>query len=159
MKHALLLGLAAAFTLTAQAGAAPGPVVRTFASPTAAIAQTVTVPAGYDTIYLSGVIADLPKAPAPPADAEAQATSVFTKIGAILKSQGLSEADVVSMTIYMAGPPEGGRMDFAGMMKAYTKFYGTAAQPNKPARSTVQVANLALPGALLEVEVTAVRAK
>ena len=44
-----------------------------------------------------------------------------------------------------------------GMMKSYVKHYGTAEQPNKPARSTVQVQALAAPGALLEVEVTAVR--
>jgi enamine deaminase RidA (YjgF/YER057c/UK114 family) len=81
---------------------------------------------------------------------------VFTKIGASLKAVGLTEADVVSMTIYMVAP-EGQRMDFAGMMKSYTKFYGTAAQPNKPTRSTVQVAALASATALLEVEVTAVR--
>jgi len=48
-------------------------------------------------------------------------------------------------------------MDFAGMMRAYLKHYGTPGQPNKPTRSTVQVAALAAPAALLEVEVTAVR--
>ena len=156
--RALFCGLAAALAFSAQANAQPGPVVRTFAKPDAPIAQTVTVPAGYATVYLSGMIADLPKPPAPMTDAQTQAESVFGKISAVLKAQGLSEADVVSMTIYMATPPDGGRMDFAGMMKAYTKFYGTPAQPNKPARSTVQVINLAAPGALLEVEVTAVRA-
>ena len=39
------------------------------------------------------------------------------------------------------------------------KYFGTADQPNKPARSTVQVAALVTPGALLEVEVQAVRNK
>jgi enamine deaminase RidA (YjgF/YER057c/UK114 family) len=45
------------------------------------------------------------------------------------------------------------------MMAAYTKFFGTAEQPNKPARSTVQVAGLVAQGALVEVEVIAVRSK
>jgi 2-iminobutanoate/2-iminopropanoate deaminase len=32
-------------------------------------------------------------------------------------------------------------------------------QPNKPVRATVQVVALAVPGALVEIEVTAVRSK
>jgi len=151
------LAFAAACALAVATPAAAQGVARTAASPTAPIAQTVTVPAGYETIYLSGVLPDLPKAPDPPGDAEAQAASVFGKIAAILKGQGLTEGDVVSMTIYMTGGEGGARMDFAGMMRAYTKHYGTPEQPNKPTRSTVQVAGLAAPAALLEVEVTAVR--
>jgi enamine deaminase RidA (YjgF/YER057c/UK114 family) len=45
------------------------------------------------------------------------------------------------------------------MMSVYTKYFGTAEQPNKPARSTVQVASLVAAGALIEVEVIAVRSK
>jgi len=37
------------------------------------------------------------------------------------------------------------------------KVFGTAAQPNKPARATVQVANLVVPGALVEIELVAVK--
>ena len=50
-------------------------------------------------------------------------------------------------------------MDFPGMMAAYTQHFGLAAQPNKPAHSTVQVASLVAPGALVEIEVIAVRSK
>jgi enamine deaminase RidA (YjgF/YER057c/UK114 family) len=50
-------------------------------------------------------------------------------------------------------------MDFAGMMAAYGRHYGTAAQPNKPTRSTVEVANLVSPGAFIEVEVIAAKTK
>ena len=39
------------------------------------------------------------------------------------------------------------------------RFFGTAEQPNKPVRATVQVAHLAAPGAMIEVMVTAVRSK
>jgi enamine deaminase RidA (YjgF/YER057c/UK114 family) len=42
-------------------------------------------------------------------------------------------------------------------MAGYTQFFGTAEQPNKPARSAVQVAALVAPGALLEVEVIAAK--
>jgi len=155
MIRPIAAAVAGALALTSPAAAQT--VARTYAAPASPIAQTVTVPAGFETIYLSGVLPDLPKPPAPPADAEVQAESVFAKIAAILKGRGLTEGDVVSMTIYMTGGEAGARMDFPGMMRAYLKHYGTPEQPNKPTRSTVQVAALAAPGALLEVEVTAVR--
>ena len=154
LKLALAAGAALALACATNGHAAD--VTRTYASPTAFIAQTVTLPAGYETVYLSGILPDMPKAPEPLGDAEAQATNVFTKIGVVLRSQGLSEADVASMTIYMWAP-NGARMDFDGMMRAYSRFYGSATQPNRPTRSTVQVMNLGAPGALMEIEVTAVR--
>ena len=46
-------------------------------------------------------------------------------------------------------------MDFAGMMTAYREYFGTQAQPMRPARSTMQVAGLVDPGWLVEIEVTA----
>lgn len=118
-------------------------------------------------LYLSG---QLPN-PATPADKEkgtpavygntqAQAESTFAKIQALLKEQGLGMGDVVMMRVYMtADPAMGGKLDFAGMNAAYAKFFGTAEQPNKPARSTVQVAALVVPGAVVEIEVQAVRSK
>ena len=48
-------------------------------------------------------------------------------------------------------------MDFDGFMAAYSQFFGTAEQPNLPARSTVQVAGLVQPGMLVEVEVQLVK--
>jgi enamine deaminase RidA (YjgF/YER057c/UK114 family) len=38
-------------------------------------------------------------------------------------------------------------------MQAYTQYFGTAEQPNLPARSAVQVAGLANPSYLVEIEV------
>jgi enamine deaminase RidA (YjgF/YER057c/UK114 family) len=43
------------------------------------------------------------------------------------------------------------------MMAAYTRFFGTKEQPNKPARSAMQVAALAAPWALVEIEVIAAK--
>ncbi|MGA3133860.1 MAG: hypothetical protein ABSD59_24115 [Terracidiphilus sp.] len=43
------------------------------------------------------------------------------------------------------------------MMKSYTKFFGTPEQPGDPARSAMQVAALAAPWGLIEIEVIAVR--
>ena len=48
-------------------------------------------------------------------------------------------------------------MDFEGLMKAYLRYVGTPSQGKLPARTTVQVAALPLPGALVEIEVIAAR--
>jgi enamine deaminase RidA (YjgF/YER057c/UK114 family) len=121
-----------------------------------------------DTLYVSGNLAEgtLPPGAAPGTrptiggDTHAQTLSALTVIQKILKAQGLDMADVVQMHVYLVGDPaQGGKMDFAGMNAAYGQFFGTPSQPNKPVRATVQVVALAVPGALVEIEVTAVRSK
>jgi enamine deaminase RidA (YjgF/YER057c/UK114 family) len=120
-----------------------------------------------DMLYVSG---QLPS-PITPADratgaaavygtTQAQAESAFGKVQSVLKEQGLGMGDVVMMRVYMAADPAiGNKLDFAGMNAAYAKFFGTPEQPNKPARTTVQVAALVSAGALLEIEVQAARNK
>ena len=120
-----------------------------------------------DMLYLSG---QLP-APLTPADrekgtpavygnTEAQSESTFRKIENLLREQGLGMGDVVMMRVYMAADPAmGNKLDFAGMNAAYSRFFGTPQQPNKPARSTFQVAALVAAGALVEIEVQAARSK
>ena len=120
-----------------------------------------------DMLYVSGQLpnpitpADREKGtPAVYGNTQAQAESVFTKIQTLLKAQGLGMGDVVMMRVYMAADPAmGNTLDFAGMNTAYATFFGTKDQPNKPARSTFQVAALVAQGALLEVEVQAARSK
>ena len=116
-----------------------------------------------DMFYLSGQLptpitpADNAKGtPAVYGPTQAQAENVFTKIQNLLKEQGLGLGDIVMMRVYMAADPIN-KLDFAGMNAAYNKFFGTPSQPNKPARSTVQVAALVAAGACLEVEVQAAR--
>lgn len=127
------------------------------------IAAAVTVPAGYATSYLSGNLPDVANPEAPKGTVEAygntetQTASVLNKLGATLEKLGLGFGDVVSATVYLVGDPsKGGAMDFAGMNAAFSKVFGSEAQPNKPARSTVQVAALVLPGALVEIDLVAV---
>jgi enamine deaminase RidA (YjgF/YER057c/UK114 family) len=120
-----------------------------------------------DTLYLSGQLAS-PGTPADAAkgipavygDTKTQALSALSKIQALLKEQGLDMKDVVKMTVFLAGDPAlGNKMDFAGLQAAYTQYFGTKEQPNKVARSAMQVAALAAPWALVEIEVIAVRQK
>jgi enamine deaminase RidA (YjgF/YER057c/UK114 family) len=122
------------------------------------ISRAVTVPAGSDTIYVSGITpqpADKTK-PTELGDTKAQTISVIGQIEAILKEQGYTLSDVAMMRVYLVGDPaKGGKMDFAGMMEGYNSFFG--ALENKPARVTMQVAGLVGPTMLAEIEVQAVR--
>jgi len=128
------------------------------------IARAVEVPAGKTIIFHSGMTPaplDPKAAPGTPeywGDTKTQTLSVFARIKESLDKLGVGFGDVVAMTVYLAGDPaKGGRMDFDGMMAAYSQFFGTKEQPNLPARSTVQVAGLVQPGMMVEIEVQVVK--
>lgn len=128
------------------------------------IAQAVEIPRSATLIYVSGQVPSVVNASAPRnsieafGDTKAQTITVLEKIQGILTSLGLTMADVVKMQVFLVGDPgNGGKMDFAGFMEGYTQFFGTATQPNLPARSTMQVSGLVNPGWLVEIEVAAVR--
>lgn len=128
------------------------------------ISAAVEVPTGKTLVFLSGVVPPVADAAAakdsPQAygDTRTQTVGVLTSIDKQLKGMGLSMGDVVKMQVFLVGDPaKGGKMDFAGFMAGYTQFFGTAAQPNLPSRSAMQVAALASPNFLVEIEVTAVR--
>ena len=126
------------------------------------IASSVEVPAGSRLVYISGQVPDVANPAAAEGsverygDTEAQTRSVIRKLDNALKAHGLGLGDIVMMRVFLVAPA-GQRMDFAGMMKAYREFFGTPKQPNKPARSTMQVAGLVDPGWLVEIEVTAAK--
>ena len=159
----LAAGLVLATTL---AGAASAQDIVRGGDPKSAIATVVTVPAGYDTIYVSGMVPPMidpkgsPDLVATYGDTKTQTLGVLGRVEAALKSQGATMADVVMMRVLLVGDPgKGGKMDFAGMMEAYRTYFGTAEQPNKPARITSQVAGLVAGGMLVEIEVQAARKK
>ena len=124
------------------------------------IARAVEMPAGTTIIFHSG-ITPAPKDPKAPqgsaaywGDTKTQSISTFARIKESLDELGLGFGNVVAMTVYLVGDPaKGGKMDFEGFMEAYAAQFGTPAQPNLPARSTVQVAGLVAPGMLVEIEV------
>ncbi|MCQ8240819.1 RidA family protein [Rhizosaccharibacter radicis] len=157
------LGLiAAAAFLTAPAGAQENAVVRHPAEKFP-IATAVEVPPGYTTLYLSGMGADVADKNAKPmtlaayGDTETQVRSALGKIKAQLAALHATPGDIVNMHVFMVADPKTGKMDFPGLMKAYKEMFGTTAQPDLPTRSAFQVAALANPGWLVEIEVIAVR--
>ena len=127
------------------------------------IAASVTIPPGATVINLSGALAAESVMTAPAGslerygDTETQTRSVLQRLAAGLAAQGMGPEDVVMMRVYLVAPPGAKRMDFGGMMKAYKEMFGTAEQPNKPARVTVEVAALAAPQFLVEIEVQAAK--
>ncbi len=126
------------------------------------IARAVEIPAGKTTVYLSGAVPSVADAAADPktaaawGDTKTQTVSVLNGIDASLKDLGLTMGDVVKMQVFLVAP-EGAPADFAGFMEGYTQFFGTAEQPNLPARSAMIVDQLVNPNWLVEIEVTAVR--
>lgn len=108
---------------------------------------------------------------------EAQALVVLKAIDDNLKAAGLTAADVITMKCYLMKPPGAAVADYAGWNRAYRQFFAnidlTTKQPvpvpmgtspakapilannARPARATMEVVSLAVPGWLVEVEVTA----
>jgi enamine deaminase RidA (YjgF/YER057c/UK114 family) len=160
MKRLIALTLAA----SALTGVAHAQDIVRGGDPKSAIASVVTVPAGYDMIYVSGmtppVIDDKAVGVARFGDTKTQTLGVLSRIEAALKSQGATMADVVMMRVLLVGDPaKEGKMDFMGMMEGYKTYFGTAAQPNKPARITSQITGLVADGMLVEIEVQAAKKK
>lgn len=75
-------------------------------------------------------------------DIRVQARRVMENLSAVLSAAGSSTAKVVKTTCFLAN-----MADFPAFNEVYAEFFGET----KPARSTVQVAQLPL-GALVEVE-------
>lgn len=132
----------------------------------AMILQGVKVPAGADLLFLSGQLPNPmdPSKPMSPAltmadygDSKTQTISTLTKIKGILAAQGYAMGDIIKMTLFIAADPKLGKMDFAGVNDGFKMFFNTADNPNTVARSAIQVAALANPNALIEIEATAAK--
>lgn len=127
------------------------------------IARAVEVPGNATVVYLSGAVPAVTDKTAAQGsvaaygDTKAQTVSVFASIQDTLSDLDLEMGDIYRMQVFLVAPDGSESMDFAGFMEGYTQFFGTADQPNLPVRSVFQVAGLANPAWLVEIEVTAVR--
>ncbi|MBV9762640.1 MAG: hypothetical protein JO340_18915 [Acidobacteriaceae bacterium] len=109
-----------------------------------------------DTLYVSGWLDPDRKTHT---DTQSQTAGIIQDLQKLLESQKLTLGNVVMMRVYLGGDPaKDGKMDYAGMTAGYTQFFGTKDQPNKPARTTVEVILPAgVRGALVEIDLVAVR--
>lgn len=103
--------------------------------------------AASETVYVSGQLPLDPATGAFPEGIAAQTAQSLKNIQAILAQQGMTLANVVKTTVFLANIN-----DFAEMNKVYGEFF---TQPY-PARSAVQVAKLPK-DAPLEIECIAVK--
>lgn len=161
-RIALVAGLAMAFA-SAVTGHTQDSTIKRIGEPNAMISSVVWVG---DTAYLSGTMApaEYPadKAKGTPAgyysDTKAQAIGAIKAIEKQLRGVGLGLGDIVQMQAFLSGDPaKGDKMDLDGWNEAFRMFFGTAEQPNKPVRATVQVAHLVLPTGRIEIMVVAAR--
>jgi 2-iminobutanoate/2-iminopropanoate deaminase len=83
-------------------------------------------------------------------DIAAETRQVLENIRLNLEGCGATLADVVKTTVFLANV-----QDFAAMNAAYAEIFGDA----KPARTTIAVAALPLPGAKIEIEAIAYKPK
>ena len=126
------------------------------------ISRAVEIPADATLVYLSGVVPSVTNTDAAPntaeafGDTEAQTISVLERISDTLTDLDPTMSDVVKMQVYLVAD-ESGQMDFGGFMSGYVQYFGTEEQPELPTRSVFEVAGLANPNWLVEIEVVAVR--
>lgn len=157
MRKTILIATAASALLCATAASAQ-PIGRFYGpNPAPAIAQGTVVPPGYTTYYLSGALPSPAKPaangqPAEYGDTAVQTRSVLDNLKAVMDKMGVGYGDIVSAHVFLDQ-----KADVAAMNKVWSTEFGTAAQPNKPARATVFVHALVVPGTLVEIEFTAAK--
>jgi enamine deaminase RidA (YjgF/YER057c/UK114 family) len=148
--------------LLAAAMASPAPslaqVVRQGA-PNSPISSIVVVPAAGRVAYVAGATAPPPAGGGPrTGDTQAQTVATLTRIKELLEAQGFTMGDIVMLRVYLvADPNKGNAPDREGMTAGYKQFFGTSDQPNKPSRTTIQVAGMG-GGGLVEIDAQAVHA-
>lgn len=151
--------IAAGVALAAFAGTANAQEIqRIGGAPNGPFVSVTAVPTGGKTLYFVSGALPTPVTPAAngqPAnwgDTTAQTKSVFENLKKSMAAAGIGFGDVVKATVLM-GP----ELSFADMNKVWLTEFGTAAQPNKPARAAFFVHGLAAPGAQLEIEFIAAK--
>ena len=116
---------------------------------------TIKIPPSATTLYLSGS-GTSQKDDATWGSMEEQTIDTFSKFKQTLEAEGWSMSDIVQVRAFaVAG--EFGLLDFDGFNRGYREFFGTEENPQKPVRSFVQVADLVVPGWLVEIEIRAAK--
>ena len=101
-------------------------------------------------MFLSGQMAYDPEIDgiAPDADAAAQTRVIMDNIGHLLRAEGFDYSDIVRVTIFLTDLSD---------LRAMNEVYSSYVSEPYPARSTVEVAGLAIPNGRVEIEAQAIR--
>ncbi len=100
------------------------------------------------TLYASGQIGRDLKTQKVPENFEAEVRQVLDNIGIILREAKMNYADVVAVQVYLTDMEL-----FQRMNAVYTTYF----KEQRPSRTTLGVTKLAVPGARIEITVTARR--
>jgi len=159
-----LLAAGATLALCVSSGAMAQAITHNQENAESPFASSVIVPPGYTTYYISGSGPTVANPSAPKdsiesfGDTATQTRTTLEGLKVRMDKLGLTFGDVVQARVYLAADPtNGGKMNPAAMNATWMKFFGTAAQPNKPARATIEAANLVKQGALVEIEFVAAK--
>ncbi len=129
----LAVALVTGLTLLAAPALAQHEVISTENAPAAIGPYSQAIMAG-DTLYLAGQIAIDPATnQVVPGTIEEETTLVLDNLQAVLEAAGMTMANVVSTSVFLADLDEFPRMN---------EVYATYFTENPPARATVQVARL-----------------
>ncbi|EQB01944.1 hypothetical protein L288_17130 [Sphingobium quisquiliarum P25] len=128
---ALPLALAIVFPASAEG-------IKRTERPGSPLSNLVRVPAGYDTVFISGTTAGSGGTPIPEgADTKAQVTIIYEKFRNWLAGEGMTMADIVMLRVHLVPDQATGRMDTKGANEAYALYFGAADQPLLPSRITL----------------------
>ncbi|WP_436242551.1 RidA family protein [Paenibacillus sp. LjRoot56] len=139
--------------------------VEFYGNPASSIAAGVSVPAGASYLFTSGTVPPVINKEGKTVyerygDTKTQGIGILKAIETQLKDKGLTLADVAYLRVYVTpDAAKEGKFDYQGWFDAYAQFFGTEANPVKPARSTVGVASLVSSDWLIEIEAVAVYPK
>ena len=139
MLHTAVLTAALALASTACAQPAGRTVVALpGASPSATLSPAIRVG---DVLYMSGQLGMSREAP--DTTIAGQTTRTMENIKRVVEAAGATMEHITKCTVFLTSAA-----DFRGMNQAYVRFFPKA----PPARSTVVVAALVVPGAKVEIE-------
>jgi enamine deaminase RidA (YjgF/YER057c/UK114 family) len=148
-RHLAALAMTMLFSVTASAQAIKQIPLPPSQNPTGADLPVSGATWAGNTLYVSGWLDPDMKADT---DTKSQTVGILKDMQKLLESQKLTMGNVAMVRVYLGKP------DFAGLTAGYTQFFGTKDQPNKPARTTLQVVlPAASRGALVEIDMVAVR--
>lgn len=136
--------------------------VEFYGSPTSIISSGAIIPEGKKMLWTSGSTGGVVDSTASEGerarygDTKTQALSILANFEKVLREKGLSMKDVLMLRVYLSPDKATGLHDFKGWNEAYLRYFGTAANPTKPIRSTIGIAGLVNPDKFIEIELVAV---
>ena len=138
----------ASVAFDASTPATVNPNLKSYGAATSPIASGKALKAGTGLYFSAGAV------PTVDGDMKTQALSTLAVLKERLAAAGMGFKDVIFLRAYVV-PEADGNFDRKGWGDAYGTYFGTAEQPQKPARTTIAVHSLPRPNWKIEIDVIA----